>query len=59
MLHGWTFATAEECEYPDELCAIVAQTISKILNADPTPQPPKRNKQKSKPSLETLIQYLF
>ena len=53
---GWSFATAEECEYPERLCAEIAKMAAKAAHLPPAAEAPKRRKQKSRPHLEILKQ---
>ncbi len=44
----WQFATAEECEYPKELCDKIAEIVKAATQAPPAARPPDGRKQKSK-----------
>ncbi len=45
---SWQFATAEECEYPAELCQAVAKAAAQATAAPPPDRPPARRKQRSR-----------
>ena len=53
---GWSFATAEECEYPKQLCQAVASRAAESAGARKTDGPPRRCKPKTRPSVHTLEQ---
>ena len=54
--HGeWFFATAEECEYPKELCEAVATALAKAMRIPDPKKAPVRRKQKSKPSVLSAV----
>ena len=53
---GWTFATAEECEYPVEMFKAIASRVARHASVDGPSEPPRRRKPKSKPSTWDLHQ---
>ena len=53
---GWTFATAEECEYPAVMCRAIASRVAKHAGLEGPSEPPRQRKPKSKPSTWDLHQ---
>ena len=53
---GWSFATAEECEYPKEMCDGMARIAASLFHLVPSELPPVRRKLKATPSIRTLAQ---
>ena len=48
---GWSFATADECEYPPELCNAMAVRAALFVGNTVPDDQPRRRKNKSKPSM--------